>query len=431
MAGSKDKDRPLYKNYDMWAAGFLVIHALAILFIQSPAFNGKSMYQARIPYSLMTHLPFRINPEYPHPMYKNKTHLARRAWCNPLFQHAAITAGLKGAEAKLKLKFGKKAPKLFPIQSKQRLKNKAFLGLAPVKGMIKGYRVDSKSWQDVSMSYLWLGFRKQSICQMMPQEGNSEGACWGAPHLGICLIKYPKGVAMKGLQVAKAKNVTSDIKKATKALQWTVQAVKKYEQFYNPITDFLDVTKFPENNISCGYPDFCQIFGLGTEFRKVGLLGVAYAWLYLIGLIPVFLTLFDPPPAVPHKLERISHQIARFYPVFAASLLTAAFVCGAFWIKKADDILQRDVNTAAMRKAYPYVDENNPGFLYDVGHGMSMTMYNLVPTALNALVYWVLIFTGVKYPRFPSKILERRRRFEEGYKRIKSQIEGLGSDFSG
>lgn len=424
MIGGKAKEtrgRALWKNYDMWAAIFLVIHALAWLFIQQPFLGQTSLYQATIPYELMAHLPFRINPEYPHPIYKNNTHLGRRAWCNPLFRNFQV-------EMLLKNKTKTKVPVvIWPLQDKKRkkksMKHPVFVKMPFVKKQVLGYKQDAKEFQDTSKEYLMVGFRSHSVCMLMPQQGNQEGACWGEPHIDICLKKFPLGMYGKFVNDSiKANASQKEIAMNKASLKWAKGEIDKIYGEKKPA----DEKPFP-----CGYPDFCKIFGLGTDFSKTGLLGRICGILYFLGLIPLILTLFDPPPAVPHRLERISHKIAVCYPWLTAILFTGSGASCILWMYRQYVILNRDVNTEALREAYPYIDENNPGFKFEIRtQAFSTTMYGLVPTLLNAIVYWVLIACRVKYPRFPSKILERRRKFEEGYAKLKTQIMNMSYELN-
>lgn len=392
----------------MWATIFLVIHALSWLFVQTPFFGLGSLVEVKMPYTLMAHLPFRINPAWPHPAYKNRTILGRRAGCNPLFRHLGIFGALKQNGS-------------LPLQSAERPLNPLFAKWAksrrtPVGKQIYEYKQDAKDYQDTSKDYITLGFRTHSICMLMPQQGNQEGACWGAPHINICLRRYPVLMYQKLISDANKTNNAAAVAKNKRGLAW---AKKGIQSDYGGKAD-------THANFSCGYPDFCKLLSLNSEIRKIGTLGRLVGYFYLVGIIPLILTLFDPPPAVPHRLERWSHMIARTYPWLVAILFTSASIVCCLWMRFQYVLLDREVNTEALRKAYPYVDEDNPGFQFDLrAAGFSPVMYCLIPITGNAIVYWILIFSGVKYPRFPSRILERRRKFEEGYAKLKDKIQHM------
>jgi len=419
------KQRALWKNYDMWSSIILVVNALAWLFIRNPGFGSSSVFMAAVPYELMVHLPGRINPAFPHPEYRNKTILNKRGWCNPLFVHKAIQGVLKKGK-------NMSVDEYLPLQTREVPINKKFLKMPPVKNFIKLYEKDSKSEDGRTTKFMYVGFRKMSATQMMPQTGLTEGAGWGIKKLELCIKKFPFGMyrklrtdAIKANKTKSTPKTRAQIKSHTASMQWAAKWMRKWSDYKVQNASYDD---FP-----CGQPDMCKLFRFGSEFRIIGKVGTAYAWLYLFGLIPIFLMLFDPPPAMPGCCDKIWNKYcAPFFPLCAAILMTAASTCGFVWWLMQKDLLEREVNTKYIQEAYSAAnirqlrglpaDAEVQGWEFSTGYGMSF-IYNLVPTTLTAIIYWVLIILrDVKYPRFPSRIEERRKRFEEGYQKAKARV---------
>lgn len=528
---TKPKQRPLWQNYDMWSSIVLVVNCLAILFIRNPGFGGASVFMAKVPFELMTHLPIRIDPKFPHPEYRNLTHLRRRAFCN---------GGFVGFHA---------GPKALQNVAKGKVRDEAYLNKKPTINQIKGYKKDSMTDGDGRVyDYLYLGFRKHSVCQLMPQTGLTEGSCWGIKKLNWCLGLGPtpagkwwpkmvhaarvaavkaaaaKKAAAKAKAVADGKAAASAVVSGSATTYCAQLTAAKYGgldgDFTNAlitalgsdanktllidhlsdtcnvtrpsgsVSDQLDAifakttttaaptttvstastttkstvatttvatvattteapsaktwpfvkdankrnnatymtlekkkwspsyAKFPPGYKYCGEPNFCELIKFGGKFREIAEIGKAYMWLYLIGMVPIFLMLFDPPPAFWHfdfGINLDMHWFAFFHPYLAAILMTSASACGFTWFFMQKALLEEVIDTKLIREAYP-------GFEFMFGYGISF-VYNLIPTTLTAIIFWVLIFCGVKYPRFPSRLKKRRQRFEEEYKKLENQTE--------
>lgn len=462
---TKPKQRPLWKNYDMWCSIVLVVNCLAILFIRNPGFGGASVFMAKVPLELMVHLPIRIDPKFPHPEYRNLTYLRRRAFCNPLF----VDRG-----------HGPKA-----LQNATHVRNAAFLKSKFARQFINLYKKDSKTAEDDrTYDYIYLGFRKHSVCQLMPQTGLTEGSCWGIKKLDFCLgtplakKKYPPLVRAVRKRNAAAAKKKADEAKAVAAAAAVINGTggsnanilaakhKGYGNFANKLIKQLNSTgnlsllidqlSMGGSNESaqlnaifatttaapttftgtttvkttpapkplqwfydrCGQPNFCNLIKMDGKFRiPIAELGKWYMYLYFIGLIPIFLMLFDPPPAFWQfgVLCDLDMGVwAWLHPYFAAITMTAASACGFTWFLMQRALLEETVNSDVIRAAYPKFQ-----FMY--GYGTSF-FYNLVPTTLTAIIFWVLIFTpGVTYPRFPNRLNKRRQRFDEEYRKIEAQ----------
>lgn len=419
------KDRPLWKNYDLWSTIILTANALFWIFIRSPIFGNSTLFMVTAPHELMVHLPLRINPLVPHPEYSNRTIFGKRAWCNPLFAHQTIQGFLKKGK-------NMTADEYLPLQTRENPINKKFLKAPVVKKFIKAYETDSKKKDGRTTKYTFLGFRKMGVSQMMPELGLLEGAGWGIKKLELCIKKFPFGMYRKLRTDAIKANKTKSTPKTLNAIQVNTAGMKWAVKWMNRWKNH-KVQNVSYDNFPCGQPDFCKLFRFGSELRNIADIGRAYGILWFFALIPIAMMLFDPPPAMPFCCDKIWHKYcAPFFPLCAAILMTAASACGFAWIVMQRNVLEREINTKGMQDAYGAEglrklrglspDADVQGFEFRVSYGMAV-LYNLVPCAISAIIYWVLIFApGTKYPRFPSRVAQRHKKFEEAYTDIKSRV---------